>query len=184
MRAFSELPTVPITVAPKCFDHCTSSSPTPLAAACTMTISPGLRAVTMWLTMLEAVSPLSITRSGLLVRDGSREVSPAARPEHCAPRRRRRYWRKNWSRRRNSRRGHRPSMSLTPGAERHHHAGRLVAEDDRHRQRLLLVEAATPHVDVGEVERDRRCGARRASPGPGGGNSMSSRRMTSGPPWE
>jgi hypothetical protein len=39
-------------------------------------------------------------------------------------------------------------------AKRCHHAGRLVAEDDRHRQRLLLVEAAAPHVDVGKVEPD------------------------------
>jgi hypothetical protein len=52
-------------------------------------------------------------------------------------------------------------------AKRRHHARRLVAEDHRHRQRLLPVEAAAPHVDVGEVDRDggvphaRLAGARR-----------------------
>ena len=82
---FQQSPTVPITVAPRCFDHWHRITPTPAAAVWMRTVSPRLR--------LEQL--VDDERRGQALQHASRppadrkrrpEFSPAGRRTHCAPR--------------------------------------------------------------------------------------------------
>src|SRR3954470_13487709 len=63
--AFSSLPTVPITVAPRYLHHCESIWPTPPAAACTSTVCP-LPTLNVRLHRYQAVMPFNIIEAAIL----------------------------------------------------------------------------------------------------------------------